>query len=329
MTASKKTSARFLAGAALVGVCAIAATGCGNDVPPNAVAKVGDTTITKDEFNRWLDNAAKGQQQGGTAVVPDPPNFTKCVASLQKQPVPKGQKKPAAGDLKKQCKQQYDQLKADVMQFLIQAQWVQQEAEKQDVEVSDAEVKKSFEDQKKQAFPKPADYKKFLASSGMTEKDILYRVRLDQLQTKLTQKVTEGKNKVSDEDIEKYYEKNKKRFAQPERRDLLVILTKTKAKADQAKAALAGGDKLKRRREEVLDRRGLQEPGRQAARRVEGPAGEGARLGRVRRQEGPGPRAGQDAVRLLRLPGHEDHQGFPAVAEAGDRDDQEPAPQPA
>ena len=39
---------------------------------------------------------------------------------------------------------------------------MQQEAEKRDVKVSDAEVKKSFEDQKKQAFPKEADYKKFL-----------------------------------------------------------------------------------------------------------------------------------------------------------------------
>jgi foldase protein PrsA len=239
------TSVRFLAGAALVGVCSAIAAGCGNDVPTNAVAKVGDTTITKKEFQRWLDNAAKGQQQGGTAVVPDPPNYTKCVAALQKQPVPKGQSKPSADSLKKQCKTQYDQLKADVMQFLIQAQWVTQEAEKQDVKVSEAEVKKSFEDQKKQAFPKEADYKKFLASSGMTEADILYRVRLDQLQTKLTAKVTEDKKKVSNEDVSEYYDKNKKRFAQPERRDLNVVLTKTKAKADEAKAALESGDSFK------------------------------------------------------------------------------------
>ena len=167
------TPSRLLASAALVGVCAAAAAGCGNDVPKNAVAKVGDTTITKSEFEHWLDNAAKGQTQGGNAVVPDPPDYTKCTAALKKQPVPKGTPKPTNSALKKQCKTQYDQLKADVMQFLIQAQWVQQEADKQDVKVSDAQVKKSFEDQKKQAFPKPADYKKFLASSGMTEKDIL------------------------------------------------------------------------------------------------------------------------------------------------------------
>ena len=80
----------------------------------------------------------------------------------------------------------------------------------------------------------------------MTEEDILFRVKLDQLQQKLTQKVTEDAKKVSDEDISAYYEKNKKRFAQPERRDLRVVLTKTEAKADQAKKALESGQSFKK-----------------------------------------------------------------------------------
>ena len=160
--------------------------------------------------------------------------------------MPKGQKKPTDEALKKQCKTEYDALKREVMQFLIQAEWVQQEAADQDIKVSDKEIKKSFEDQKKQAFPNDKQYKEFLASSGMTEEDILFRVRLDQLQQKLTQKVTEDAKKVSDEDISAYYEKNKKRFAQPERRDLRVVLTKTEAKANQAKKALESGQSFKK-----------------------------------------------------------------------------------
>jgi foldase protein PrsA len=131
------------------------------------------------------------------------------------------------------------------MQFLIQAEWVQQEAKAQGVKVTDKEIKRSFEDQKKQAFPNDKAYKQFLESSGMTEADILFRVKLDQLQQKLTQKVTEDAKKVSDEDVKDYYAKNKKRFAQPERRDLLVVLTKTKAKAEQAKKALEDGQSWK------------------------------------------------------------------------------------
>ena len=227
-----------------VGVAVFA--GCGNDVPAGAVAKVGDATITQDEFDKWLNTAAKGNAQGGAAAVPDPPDYTKCVAAKSKTPVPKGQKQPSEDALKKQCKTEYDALKREVMQFLIQAEWVQQEAADQDIKVTDAQIKKSFEDQKKQAFPNPKQYKQFLATSGMTEEDILFRVKLDQLQQKLTQKVTEDAKKVSDEDLSAYYEKNKKRFAQPERRDLRVVLTKTEAKAKQAQQALESGQPFKK-----------------------------------------------------------------------------------
>ena len=221
-------------------------SGCGSDVPSGAVAKVGDATITQEEFDKWLSTAAKGNAQGGTAAVPDPPDYEKCVAAKAKTPVPKDQKKPTDDALKKQCKSEYDALKKEVMQFLIQAEWVQQEAADQDIKVTDAQIKKSFEDQKKQAFPNDKQYTQFLASSGMTEEDILFRVRLDQLQQKLTQKVTEDAKKVSDEDLSAYYEKNKKRFAQPERRDLRVVLTKTEAKANQAQQALESGQPFKK-----------------------------------------------------------------------------------
>ena len=231
---------------AALAIGAFAIAGCGNDVPAGAVAKVGDSTITQDEFDKWLATAAKGSAQGAAAAVPDPPDFEKCVAAKGKTPVPKGQKQPTDDALKKQCKSEYDALKKEVMQFLIQAEWVEQEAADQDIKVTDAQIKKSFEDQKKQAFPNDKQYKEFLASSGMTEEDILFRVKLDQLQQKLTQKITEDAKKVSEADISAYYEKNKKRFAQPERRDLRVVLTKTEAKANQAKQALASGQSFKK-----------------------------------------------------------------------------------
>src|SRR5215211_63257 len=214
-------SLKFLLALAVAGLGAAVVAGCGNDVPPNAVAKVGDSTITEAEFN-------------------------KCIAAKKNQPLPKGQNQPTDAQLKKQCQSEYDTLKKEVMQFLIQAEWVQQEAEKQDIKVTDKEIQKSLEDQKKQAFPNEKAYQKFLASSGMTEADILFRVKLDQLQQKLTQKVTQDAQKVSNADVQEYYDKNKKRFAQPERRDLRVVLTKQKAKAEAAKKALDDGESWKK-----------------------------------------------------------------------------------
>ena len=241
----RHASLKMICALAVTGLGAAVVAGCGNDVPPNAVAKVGDSTITQDEFDKWLKTASAGQSQGGATAAPDPPDFQKCVAAKKKQPAPKGQEQPSDSQLKKQCEQEFDQLKTEVMQFLIQAEWVQQEAEAQGVKVTDKEITRSFEDQKKQAFPNDKAYQQFLEQSGMSEEDILFRVRLDQLQQKLTQKVTEDAKKVSNTDVEEYYDKNKKRFAQPERRDLLVVLTKTKAKAEQAKKALDDGQSWK------------------------------------------------------------------------------------
>ncbi len=232
--------------AAVLGLVALA--GCGNSVPAGAVAKVGDSTITQDEFDKWMNIAVRGQSQapGGAAAVPDPPDFEKCVAAKKKTPVPKGQQKPSDDALKKQCKNDYDTLKREVMQFLIQGEWVQQEADKRGIKVKPAELQKALEDQKKQVFPNDKQYKQFLKSSGMTEEDVLFRVKLNELQQRLTQNATEDAKKVSDEDVSAYYAKNKKRFAQPERRDLRVVLTKTEAKANQAKKELQSGQSFKK-----------------------------------------------------------------------------------
>src|SRR5215217_6464574 len=219
--------------------------GCGG-VPGNAVATVDGNSIEKSQFDHWLTVAAKSGGQA-TAAPPKPPQFTACVSQKRKTtPKPaKGQPKVTDSQLKAQCKQEYESLRDQVLQLLISFQWIEGEAKEQGVKVSDAEVKKSFDQQRKQAFPKDADFQKFLKDSGQTEEDILQRVRLDALSNKIREKVTKGKDKVTDAQVTEYYNKNKQRFAQPERRDLRIVLTKGKAKAEQAHKALQSGDSFK------------------------------------------------------------------------------------
>jgi len=222
--------------------------GCGNDVPSGAVAKIDDAVIKKEEFDHWLAAAAAGQQPPGASteiVLPQPPDFTECIDAKKNQPVPPGSKKPTDAQLKTQCEQEFESLKQQVMQFLISAEWIQQEADARDIEVTDEEVQKQFEDQKNQSFPNEKDYQQFLKTSGQTEEDLLFRVKLDVLSNKVREAIIEGKGDVSDEDIENYYNENKERFAQPERRDLSVVLTKTEARANEAKAALESGQSFK------------------------------------------------------------------------------------
>src|SRR5829696_4440300 len=231
--------------AAVTGVGATFAA-CGG-VPGNAVATVDGEAIDKQEFAHWMTVAAKQSGQAN-ASVPDPENgYSKCIAAKRKStPAPaKGQPKVTDEQLKTQCKTEYEQLRSQVVQLLISFKWIQGEADEQDIKVSDAEVKKSFEEQKKQSFPKEEDYKKFIQQSGQTNEDIIQRVKLDLLSNKIRDKVVKGKDNVSDKAIADFYNKNKARFAQPEKRDLRVVLTKKKAKADEAKAALESGDSWK------------------------------------------------------------------------------------
>src|SRR6185436_1330213 len=239
--------------AARIAISLVAITGAGatfaacGGVPGNSVATVDGESIDKAQFSHWLNVAAKSSGQAN-AAVPDPESgYTKCVAAKRKStPAPaKGQPKVTDTQLKTQCKQEYDQLRNQVLQLLISFKWIQGEADSMKVNVTDAEVKKSFDEQKKQSFPKDADYKKFLSTSGQTQEDILQRVKLDLLSNKIRDKVVKGKDTVSDKAIADFYNKNKARFAQPEKRDLRVVLTKDKAAADKAKAALESGDSWK------------------------------------------------------------------------------------
>src|SRR4029079_14377706 len=90
-------------------------------------------------------------------------------------------------------------------------------------------------------FQNSGDFQKFLQRSGLTQADVFYQQRNQLLQQKLTEKVTKAQGNVTDAQIQQYYDKNKSKFSTPERRDLRIVLTKTKDKAAQARKALESG----------------------------------------------------------------------------------------
>ncbi|HEY2536579.1 MAG TPA: peptidyl-prolyl cis-trans isomerase [Solirubrobacteraceae bacterium] len=241
---------RFISALGAVFFAVLGLAACGSSgIPGNAVVQVGGNPITKATYEHWLSVAAASSSTaapGQTApkpVVPDPPNYTACIAHLEATaPKPaKGQSKPTPAALKSQCEQQYKSLQQEVLGFLISSAWVLGEAENQGVHVSDAEVKKQFEQIKTQQFPKPEEFKKFLASSGQTVTDLLLRVKLNLLSSKIQQKVSKEKGTVTQAQIKKYYEEHKSQFGSPEKRNVKIILTKTEAAANKAKKEIESG----------------------------------------------------------------------------------------
>jgi foldase protein PrsA len=239
---------------ALLVIAVLGVSACGGGgVPGNSVATVGDQTIKRDTFDHWMKIIAISQAgqsnpaAAKTATVPDAPDFQQCVADKKKTaPKPaKGQPEPTEAQFKTQCKQQYDQFKSQVLGFLIRSTWLDQEANRLKVKVADKTITKQIDDIKKQQFAQKGSYEKFLQNAGLTNEDVLYQQRIRELQNQITSKVTKGKDKVTDAQIEAYYNKNKSRFSTPERRDLRIVLTKDKAKAAQAKKALDSGQSWK------------------------------------------------------------------------------------
>jgi foldase protein PrsA len=217
--------------------------GSGDSIPGNAVAVVDGQPITTASFNRWLAITAKSTTATNpSAVVPDPPSFTNCVAALRKQSEPaKGQPKPTDASLLAQCKAQEQQLRQQVVTTLIQTEWIDAEAKQQNVSVPAAAVQQQVNTIKKQSFPKAGAYEKFLQQSGMTAADVSRTERTQLLGQAIVQKVQKSTGKVSAAQISSYYDKNRAQFQLPERRDLDVILTKSQAQANAAKAAVQGG----------------------------------------------------------------------------------------
>ena len=240
-------------GAFFVAALALGVSACGGGLPGNSVATVGDQTIKRDTFDHWMriitisqasqtnPNAAK------TAAVPDSPDFQKCVAAKKKTaPKPaKGQPETTDAQFKTQCKQQYDQFKGEVLGFLIRSTWLDQEATRMNVKVTGKEVQKQIDDIKKQQFTQQGSYEKFLQSAGLTNEDVLFQQRVRELQNKITSKVTKGKDTVTDAQIADYYNKHQSQFSTQERRNVRIVLTKTKANAQQAKSALQSGGSWK------------------------------------------------------------------------------------
>ncbi|MEA2140788.1 MAG: foldase protein PrsA [Solirubrobacteraceae bacterium] len=223
---------------ALVGLSA-----CGG-LPGNAVVSVDGNSITKDTFNHWMSVAASSSAAapGSKATVPVPPKYAACVTAAKAAAKPaKGQAPPTEAALKTQCAQQYKTLQQEVLGFLISSNWVIGEAKSLGVKLSDAEVKKQFGKIKSQQFPKAAEFEKFLKTSGQSVSDLLLRVKLNLLSQKIQQKIVKQKSKVTQAQIAKYYKENPKRFGVAEKRNLLIILTKTEAQAKKAKQEVESG----------------------------------------------------------------------------------------
>ena len=187
-------------------VLALVAAGCGGDeeVPKDAVAVVDGEKIAKSEFDAIVAQAKKSYK-------------------TQKREFPK------AGS------QEFQTLKNQVVQFLVQRVEFEQQAEELDIEVTEKQVDARLEQIKKQYFGGDAKkYEKQLKDQGLSDKQVRADIRSQVVSEAIFEKVT-ADVKVDDKAIAAYYAKNKAtQYSQPESREVRHILVKTRAEGEQA-----------------------------------------------------------------------------------------------
>jgi foldase protein PrsA len=191
----------------------VALAGCGggsDDVPADAVAVVDGQKVPKSDYDDVLAQVKKSYKN-------------------QKREVPK------AGS------QEFQTLKNQIVQYLVQRVQFEQEAEALEIEVTDKQVDARLEQVVKQYFQ--GDRKKFeaqLKEQGSSERQVRNDIRAQIVSERLFAEVT-GEVKVTDKQVEDYYNKNKAQYSQPESREVRHILVKTRAQADDLYDQLKAG----------------------------------------------------------------------------------------
>ena len=238
----------------LCALVSFALAGCGgggdDKVPTDAVAVVDGQEIAKTDYDALIAQAKKSYKN-------------------QKRDFPK------AGS------QEFRTLKNQAVQFLVQREQFEQEAENLDVNVTDKQVDARFEQILKQYFG--GDKKKFntqLKAQGLKEAQVRKDLRSQIISEKIFAQVTNDV-KVTDKQIEDYYNKNKAQYSQAGEPRRAPHPREEQGEGGAARGAAQGGRELRCAGEEVLRGHRL-EGGRRQADDLQGPDGGAVRQGRLR-----------------------------------------------
>ncbi|MGH2834380.1 MAG: site-2 protease family protein [Solirubrobacteraceae bacterium] len=146
-------------------------------------AKVGAQFITKTQAERAYANLGRanlGREALSTRAaveVPDPPDFTKCVAQMQAQLSAQTSAeslrapRPARSTLHEECRERYSNLLESVMFELIHRAWTTQEAKALGVGVNAKRLAQALA-ARRESFASTSAYNQYLVSVGLTQSEL-------------------------------------------------------------------------------------------------------------------------------------------------------------
>ena len=196
----------------LAGVALLAACGGGSSASLSSddIAVVGNQHITQEQYNELLAQAKLSFQQNGRTFP-------------------------------KQGTTDFEAVKTEVINLLVQESEREQRAKAEGITISDKQITTRLDSIKKQYFG--GDEKKYLAQlkkEQLSEAQVRQSIKQQLIAEALQNKVTGG-IKVTDAEVQDYYNTHKSSYSTPESRAVRYILVKSKPTADQLYSQLKNG----------------------------------------------------------------------------------------
>jgi hypothetical protein len=157
----------------------------------DVVIQVGPTPITLASYEHWMaigDATVELPKPGGPLPQPlayDPPDFTACVDRARSRAP-----KTSLAALKARCQRTFDGIQARILGFLITGYWLRDQAAAEGVSVSQTEVERQLDEERRAHYPTAASFSRLLEASHQTVSDLAFAVETQILSAKLFKRFT-------------------------------------------------------------------------------------------------------------------------------------------
>jgi hypothetical protein len=194
-----KMTRRRISAVVAITCVALSLAACGGSGSGEVVARVaGVGAISKASLEHWIPiEAVVLYQEHPTTpvpkgVIPDPPDYAACIAYLRRTPQKLGEHGASltTAQLKGKCKAKSRELQILTLNTLITWYWTLGAGKEFRVKTGEGEVKrqvKAFSER----FSKKGEYATYLRLTGQTATDMLLRGRVQLVESKISQKLSE------------------------------------------------------------------------------------------------------------------------------------------
>lgn len=236
-----------VSGALALAAVASCLAGCGSsrNLPAEQLPRAAGGTVAR-VGSQKIDQAAYDhlfavEAELAEMPVPVPPDFERCVKHLYAVARQIGAKRPPRSALRLKCRERYEELRTKTLDRLLVGAWVIGVAKELGITVSDEQVQAKLARARRVRFPDGAEYKRWLARTGMTQRELEDEVKAELLTEPIRRAVLERLGPLTRSKVKAYYEAHPQIGSVPGSWDLEIVSAASLREAAQMRREISSG----------------------------------------------------------------------------------------